>query len=392
MKNRFILNILFILVGMLGFREGYMMISSVPQISYQTEAKLDRPMYILTQNQGLIIFESIRFIKIQNHKLLINQDTLTFDKGTIQGSTYDLPQDEAYWQKHLIGAINNSKGSDFSSVSSKIKELFKTEWENLSKQKSWNSLSDVQKCCHVLVNTLEINQNELFFLNKNGLNRLSKSIIKIIDKPQLELVSQKQADTQSQFGWQDWLTPIGLILVSILGLIFTNQRQKTVIEKEAQSSDSNDNEVAKVAVKDPNIEAGDANSHEELLLEYFKNFQELYGNFYTNIEQLAEFPTDENTKRKIKSQLIEMGLHAHSFSRAYLFNYLHRPEKEPNVLLIQNKKKVKDLDPKLYKILTFNAYETNKRYRFLAKILIEMNIGSLDGALMFDTFLPEKPE
>jgi hypothetical protein len=386
-SKQIIISILFVLTACLGLFEAYLKFSEQPKIIKKVEAKLEQPMYALVQNQALLSFERIEIIKIQHQQIYFNQDTLLFKKDTIQGVVYDLPKDEGQWKKTLITKLGNNKEQNFTTILSNLKSSFSIEWDNLSKQKSWNNLSDVQKCCHLLVNSIEANQNEVFYLNKNQLNRLPKSIIKPINHQQLELTSSKNEEVTIQNDWQNWLLPFGLLAVGILGLIFTNIKSidKEVLESEPIKVEDTQTENLNTSEEDKKGEITE--NQEDLLLKYFQNFQERYGDFYTIIEQLPEYPNDESIKQKIKNQLIEMGLHAHSISRAFLFNYLHRPEKEPNVLLILNKQLIADLDPSLYKIATTDAYKTNKRYRFLAKILSEINIDALNGALMHDSAL-----
>lgn len=391
LNNRNILSALFILTGCLALINCYLQLLEEPEIKHQVEVKLNKPTHVLLQSNTLLSIDTIEFIRLHNQKIIIGRDTLSFKKDKIQSIVYDLPEKQERWKEYLMIKLAATKELNFEIVLSKLMGQFETEWINLSKQKSWNSLSDVQKCCHLLVNSIETNQDEVFFIAKNGLNRLPKANIKVINDKHLDLTSQKIDSAQNEIDGISWGLTSGLILVSIIGIFFANRKITESIKHQQNHVQSIEIEEPPLIEKECIKEIEEKNdSQYDSLVKYFQNFHSRYGDFYTNIEQLPEFPTDELTKQKIKSQLVEMGLHAHSFSRALLFDYFRRPEKEPNILLIQMRQSVTDLDQNLYKTLTFDAYETSKRYRFLAKILIEMNIGSLDGALLHDTFLSKE--
>ena len=82
-----------------------------------------------------------------------------------------------------------------------------------------------------------------------------------------------------------------------------------------------------------------------------------------------------------------MALHAYSFVRLSKLNRLHRPYDEPNLLLLLNRRMVGELENVRYRRFTTDAYQTEKRYRFLQKVLLEMDVGPLE-AFLEDVYVP----
>lgn len=373
----------------------------VPILTFQKPSKT-----LFEQNQ-LLSFAPIKQISIGRNVLIIGADSLAFKTDTIESNIVCLPNKPNVWKNYWSAILGESFKNDGSRrwelTLLKVKTPLFEEWEMLSKQKGFEKLNEEEQLVNVLVNTLETNPNLSFYIQDKLLQKSAKVNVKSLNSTGLVVSNQNSENIENIPSLIKWFLPVALILFGVLGLFFTKKIDFTniqvgeiitdkVIEEESFEVSLADMVLPKKIISDEGVLI----KSEDHVRNYFENFQKIYGDFYTNLELLPEYPNDELTKQKIKQQLIEMGLHAHSFTRAYLLNYLSRPQKEPNILLIQEQKKVKDLTSDLYKILTLDGQKTSKRYRFLAKIIKEMNIDSLEGALLNDTYIPKeiltKPE
>lgn len=121
---------------------------------------------------------------------------------------------------------------------------------------------------------------------------------------------------------------------------------------------------------------------------YAARFLARYGVFFDELQRIPVLP-DEAEARRARQRLVEMGLHAHALARTVYLNHLTPETAEPNVLLVLNDWRVTQLDPARYRPLTPDPYQTEKRYRMLLPILQDLDLGSLDGALLDDVAVSE---
>lgn len=346
------------------------------------------------QTEQLLSLTPIKAISVNKNNLIIGDDSLLFKTDTIQSSIVYLPVKPEVWKNYWSALLGESTQTDSSKRWSialmKLRIALFAEWEILSRQNSWAKLSDEQKLTYTIVGTIQNNPNLSFFIEGKNLRKSGKHNSNIVDDNGLVVINEYQKSESSR-PLIYWLLSGALLLTGIAGILFTKKIPTTTTliqeKKHDQRPEITTAELNTPEVKEHHTATGD---DQDLFKKYIENFYKRYGDFYTNIELLTEYPTDELTKQKIKQRLVEMGLHAHSFARAYLFNYLDRPQKEPNTILIYEQKEVKDLDAKLYKILSLDGQETNKRYRYLAKIIAEMTINSLEGVLLSDTYVPSE--
>ena len=346
----------------------------------------------------LLSYSIIKPIRVRKPYLIVGNDSLEFKNDTIQSTVFQVPVKVGVWKNYWSALIGESNQSDenirWESVRSKWQYFIGSDLTVFSKIKGWNYLSDEAKICHSLIHQIDQNPKQVIFI-KNNLIEKSPEVSSIRIEPNANLFvtsSQKLNPNLAEIKTYKWLLPSLLFLCSLLGILLVKRLknlENTKIE-EVISERMEEEQTTKSTTDEELIIEPTQLEKEELVNQYINNFITRYGDFYQKIEELSEFPKDEVSKQKIKQQLIEMGLHAHSFARAYSLNRLNRPQKEPNIMLIQENFTIKDLSENDYKVYSENPYETNKRYRFLRAILVEMNIGLLDGALLHDTYLPEK--
>jgi hypothetical protein len=348
---------------------------------------------IIKQNhtEQLLSFVPIKVVSVNKKFFIIGDDSLSFKTDTVQSVITYLPNKPDVWKNYWSALLGESGQTDNSTRWSialmKLRIALFAEWEILSRQSIWAKLSDEQKLTYAIVGAIHNNPDSVFFLEAKTLRKSTRNSFKVMDDNGLIVVNQQERQVRSQ-NIQYYVLSLTLFLSGLAGILFTIKMPAIIspIQKNNNEErlETTDHELAVSKA----VETGkDGRQEAEIIKTYMKNFLKRYGDLYTNIELLTEYPADEPGKQKIKQNLIEMGLHAHSFARAYLFDYLKRPKKEPNILLIYEAKEVKDLDAKLYKILSLDGQETNKRYRYLAKIIAEMTVNSLEGALLNDTYV-----
>lgn len=362
------------------------------------------PLFLLQNNVNvmlegkkpkLLTYKDIQLLSISKPFLIVGDDSLLFKTDTIQTTVYQIPTKPFVWKNYWSALIGESSQSDdtkrWNSAMIKLELFMNAEQESLSKQKGWKKLSEEEKFCHTLLATIEANPNCIFYIQNKEFQKGLNIERKQMQVDNLVLSKKTEIEKPSIYDQNIMFLPIILLLIGISGMIFTKRISNQEAFEEEKVVDDVEEEKPTLALPEELKHTHKAISENEKLVEkYFENFSKRYGDFFDMIETLPEYPTDEATKQQIKQQLVEMGLHAHSFARAYTFDRLNRPEKEPNLLLIQENKMVNELKPTDYKVFTKNPYETNKRYRFLRAILVEMNIGSLEGALLHDTYLPKE--
>lgn len=203
--------------------------------------------------------------------------------------------------------------------------------------------------------------------------------------------------------WMPWSIPTLLMLNSILGfglVVYTpipmkqteDVESKGLIENEPVSSDKQvalDQEVVAPLANETsqviNLRQVSTADQDTTRL-FLERFYERFGSFYSDIQQIEGHP-DDGQKQQIRRRMVEMALHAYSFVRLSKLNRLHRPYDEPNLLLLLNQRMVGELENVRYRLFTTDAYQTEKRYRFLQKVLLEMDVGSLE-AFLEDVYVP----
>jgi hypothetical protein len=392
-----ILYLLFTGVIIIGGWLGWQYFTATPANEDVPVLSLKQPIKAVLRQNQLLSYGPVQLLRVAGNNLIIGEDSLTFRIDTIQSVVFRIPNKASvwrnYWSAALGESINTQESQRWNIAFQKVKNLLPAEWEAYSEAKGWNRLSDEGKLAHTLISVIENNTGHTFLLQDKTLSRVAQ--IKFIPVPAgyLHISKASSVNTKLHHNKPDLILSGLLCLMGITGLFFTkNIRYKEGGESAAESlpePEESEKTPLSMPVESP-VQSISPSEKEELTRFYLENFYKKYGNFYTTIELFPEFPTDETTKTKVKQQLVEMGLHAHSFARAYLFDYLSRPEKEPNVILIQEQKKVQDLAPDLYKVLTLDGQKTSKRYRFLAKIITEIGIDSLDEVLLNDTYLTKE--
>ncbi len=343
-------------------------------------------------NSQLFLLSPVQALFVSKNALIIGNDSLAFINDTLKTRIIYKPEKPEIWRNYFSGLLGESTSSDnlnrWDSALLKFKATFFKEWQRLSVQDSLRQkLSDEDQLTYILVSTIKNHPETAYFIEGKTIEKIDKSKLSFVDDIDLKKVNQQNKQYKHLlYGY--FLISMALVILGITGLLQSKDIYKslpvfknTIERNELTQPEGDIKKVAEPAKKDT--------PGTDLTRIYMENFQKTYGDFYTNLELMTGFPSDEKAIQKAKQQLIEMGLHAHSFARAYLYNYLGRPNKEPNLILIFEQKIVKDLDAGLYRNLSLDGQKTNKRYRYLAQILAEMKISSLEGALLNNTYVSQ---
>lgn len=198
---------------------------------------------------------------------------------------------------------------------------------------------------------------------------------------------QKENTPAPSLNWE--LMGLGLtcILLSLLGIWFTRNQVKKESESDTDAPKSDEIEAKELDLRLPSELVNKTQEVEispkqattevpEILAEYAFKFIEKYGKFYDRIEQL---PSELSEKERIDvlKELMEMGIHAHSFLREGRLNQWQYLSNSPNAQLILGVP-VKQEKLKAY---TENPTLTDRKFRYLMKIIRQTGVTDIQAYL-----------
>lgn len=370
---------------------------------------LSKTHYYVTDSTGaeeLLTYQPVHRLQRKSSGLLVGDLVLPVAPDTVGKSSYWLPISVADWRRSFVNWLGGS-GTDsaqrWQQARNQWQAFVKVQLDSLAANPDWQKLSPEQQLAQALLVKLDRNSGTTFLIDGSLQRVANVESISVNSTSALSVLHQPIA--LSVGTGCDWVFASLGLLTTLAGLALVFWKNRPPIEPDSpqlpilEENEELPTDVVDESTAEPEAERtqpdeltsiipAEIAEREHLVIDqYLTNFYARYGDFYKVIQDIPIEP-DEQDKRQIKRRLVEMGLHAHSLARAYKHNpALDRPADEPNLLLILENKQVGDLPAQAYKTFESGPYKSANNFQFLQQVLLSLDLGELEGALMQTIYL-----